>query len=139
MWIDQTIQDVARDEGFRAKVYKCTANKWTIGYGRNVEDRGVTRDEADVMLRNDIMMAIKELRAAFEWFEDLPQPAKRGLVNMHVNLGLPRLRGFRRMLAALEGYKFEKAAQEALESKWAHQVGQRAHRIASLYREAALW
>jgi lysozyme len=52
-------------EGLRLNVYQCTAGKNTIGYGRNLDDNGISKDEADFMLRNDVkettvMNAIKE-------------------------------------------------------------------------------
>ena len=48
-------EQIIRHEGFRNKPYKCTANKLTIGYGRNIEDNGITKTEASVLLKNDIL------------------------------------------------------------------------------------
>ena len=59
---------------------------------------------------------------------------KRALVNMAFNLGLSRLRSFKRMLKALAEEDFETAAAEALNSRWAEQVGDRAARLATLIR-----
>ena len=51
------------------------------------------------------------------------------------NLGLGKLKKFRLMLAALEAGDWERAAQQALRSKWVGQVGPgRSGRIAALYR-----
>ena len=33
-------------EGLRLKPYKDTVGKWTIGIGRNLEDKGITEQEA---------------------------------------------------------------------------------------------
>ena len=33
-------------EGLEQKVYRCTAGKLTIGVGRNLEDKGITEEEA---------------------------------------------------------------------------------------------
>ena len=49
----------------------------------------------------------------------------------------PRLRGFRKMRAALHRHDFEEAATEAQDSKWAHQTGHRATHITALLRRAA--
>ena len=38
------------DEGFRSKPYSDTVGKLTIGYGRNLDDVGITRNEAFQML-----------------------------------------------------------------------------------------
>ena len=63
----------------------------------------------------------------------------RGLCNMAYNLGVPRLLGFERMWAALAAGDYERAADEALDSKWARQVGARAARVAALIREGGRW
>lgn len=34
-------KDLIRDEGLRLKPYRCTADKLTIGVGRNLEDNGI--------------------------------------------------------------------------------------------------
>lgn len=48
---------------------------------------------------------------------------------------MPRLRQFRNMLACLQVEDYEGAAREALDSRWANQVGDRARRIAAMIRE----
>ena len=51
------IAQLKRHEGFRAKPYQCSANKTTIGYGRNLQDVGITEGEAVSLLNNDIQIA----------------------------------------------------------------------------------
>ena len=51
-----------RHEGLRLKPYKCTAGKLSIGYGRNLDDMGISEVEAMVMLRHDIEQCYQELR-----------------------------------------------------------------------------
>lgn len=63
MNIEQLKKELIRDEGFRSKPYKCTAGKLTIGVGRNIEDNGITEDEAMYLLENDIASCIKQLTA----------------------------------------------------------------------------
>ena len=46
-----------------------------------------------------------------------PPARRRALINVHVNLGLPRLLGFRRFLAAAQAGDHELAAVELLDSK----------------------
>jgi len=53
---------------------------------------------------------------------------------MCFNLGWPRLSRFEKMLEALKAKDFDTAATEALDSKWADQVGDRAKRIAEVFR-----
>jgi len=126
--------DLMRDEDLRLKPYRDTAGKLTIGIGRNLDDVGLRHGEALIMLANDIADASAECAAAFAFWPDLNEPQQRGLCNMAFNLGMPRLRGFRKMLAALEAQDYETAADEALDSRWARQVGDRAERIAELLK-----
>ena len=130
------LADLKRDEGRRLKPYRDSVGKLTIGWGRNLDDVGISEAEAEAMLEADIAVAEHELDRVLPWWRELPEPAQRALANMAFNLGMPRLLGFRRMLAALGARDFETAAAESLDSKWARQVGDRAQRIAALYRTA---
>ena len=131
---DALIHDLKRDEGVKLKPYKCTAGKLTIGVGRNLDDVGITEAEAEMLLKHDFDRVFNELTDSLGWFASAPFKVQLGLVNMCFNLGLPRFRGFKKMLAALERGDYAEAADEALESHWARQVGDRAIRIAALFR-----
>ena len=128
--------DLKRDEGFRSYAYQDSLGYWTIGYGRNIDIRSgsISRREAELLLDNDMLEAITDLDERIPKWRDMPPDARRGLANMRFNLGWPRLAGFKKMLAALERGQFELAATEAISSRWATQVGNRATRIADLYR-----
>ena len=130
----QLFHDLMRDEGFRERVYRCSAGKQTIGYGWNIDDQPISRLSAQMILADQIDNSTEELNRALPWWLKLPTNAKLGLANMVFNLGLPRLLKFKKMLAALEAHDFDKAALEALNSRWAEQVGSRALRIADLYK-----
>jgi lysozyme len=119
------------------KLYRCPAGKQTLGYGRNVEDRGITEDEADYLLSNDIIIAQRELVAAFPWFQSLDDVRQAVLINMHFNLGIGRLRTFRNALAAMQIGDWDRAAVEMLDSRWAQQVGRRAVELAEQMRTGA--
>ena len=130
----QLFHDLMRDEGFRERVYRCNAGKQTIGYGWNIDDLPISRLSAQMILADQIDSATQELNNALPWWLHLPDNAKLGLSNMVFNLGLPRLLKFKKMLAALEAHDFDKAALEALDSKWSADVGSRALRIADLFK-----
>lgn len=126
--------DLRRDEGLRLYPYKDSAGKWTIGYGRNLSDNGITREEAEILLAHDIYEAERGLDAAIPWWKDLDALRRRALLNMAFNLGIPKLLGFVKMLDAMKRRDFSVAAEECLSSKYAKQVGKRAERIAALIR-----
>lgn len=128
--------DLIRDEGQKLKPYTDTVGKLTIGVGRNLTDRGITADEAMYLLINDIAIAETDLDTHCPWWKALPEPAARGLANMCLNMGMPRLQSFQRMLGALQAGLWEAAASEAENSAAGHQEANRIHRIAALFRSA---
>ena len=116
-------------EGLELKPYQCTAEKLTIGVGRNIEDRGITEDEARYLLKNDIKIVEDELLEKKPVVAGLDAVRQRVLVDMGFNLGIPTLLKFQNMWAAIEEEDFETAADEAMDSRWAKQVGRRAERL----------
>ena len=83
----QLIEELKRDEGVVLTLYKCSAGKNTIGVGRNVDDRGITEDESDYLLGNDIDLCVDELENNFTWYKNLSDARQRVLVIMCFNLG----------------------------------------------------
>lgn len=146
MNINQLIADLIRDEDLRLAVYDDKTGKPiekgdtlqghpTIGVGRLLTSaRGISREEALYLLNNDLEWVFDELDRAMPWWRTMPEPAQQALANMNLNLGLPKLKKFRNMLTALQAGDYKKAADEALDSLWAKQVGDRSKRIAALYR-----
>ena len=118
-----------RHEGLRLKPYKCPAGKLTIGYGRNLDDMGISEVEAMVLLRHDIERCYDEL-SVFSWFADLDQVRQEALIDMLFNLGLPTFLEFKKTLKFVAEGKYSQAAEEMLRSKWADQVGDRAKELA---------
>lgn len=128
--------DLQRDEGFQAHPYKCTAGTLSIGYGRNLDDVGISKAEAEILLRNDILKAQGDLDRIFPLTaSSLSNNCYKVLVNMIFNLGATRFLTFRKMRKAVEEGDFERAADEMLDSLWARQVGLRAERLAQLMRD----
>lgn len=126
-WLEQ-------DEGCRLRPYYCTSGKLTIGIGRNLEDNGIGKAEAQFMLENDIVRIIKELDQMLPFWRDLSPNRQAAVVNMAFNLGTFGLSKFKKTLALLESGEFEKAGDEMLRSKWADQVGDRALRISQVIK-----
>lgn len=120
------------DEGVRRFPYTDTVGKLSIGVGRNLTDRGLSDDEITYLLQNDINLVIDDLNRALPWWVELSPVRQRVMANMCFNLGISRLKGFTRMLAAMRRKDFAAAAAEMRGSKWAEQVGARAERLARL-------
>lgn len=129
---------IKQHEGLRLKPYLCTAGKYSIGYGRNLDDRGVSLSEAEYLLANDISAARESLTANLPWFVQLDEVRQGALVDLCFNLGWQGLGRFRRFLAAMGRSDWPLAAQELRQSLWYGQVGQRAPRVVGMI-ETGQW
>lgn len=130
-YVRQKLRDLLlQDEGYRQFPYRCPAGKLTIGIGRNIEECGISRDEALFLLDNDIDSCLHDLRSSFNFFDALNEPRKIVLLNMCFNLGIPKLMQFRKMREAIEAQDYVEASKQMLDSDWARQVGNRAQRLA---------
>ena len=123
-----------RHEGLRLRPYTDTTGHLTIGVGRNLADVGISREEALDMLDNDIERVLLELATRWPWTQALDVVRQRVLADMLFNLGAPRLTRFVRMLAAVQAGDYDTAAAEMIKSRWADQVGVRAHTLARMMR-----
>ena len=125
---EQLLEMLKRHEGVKSHVYLCSAGYETIGVGRNISKSGIgmSADEVDYLLENDIVRVIKELSSEYPWFKDLDDVRKDAMIDISFNLGATRLRGFKRALAAMEVADYKMAAKEFLDSKWSRDVKGRA-------------
>lgn len=118
---------VQKHEGMSLKPYYCTANKLSIGIGRNLDDRGISREEALFMFTNDINTAFSDLNRVFGAdFNGFPDKAKLAFVDMMFQLGLTRFGGFQNMIQYAKAGNWKEAARELMNSKYAKQVPSRA-------------
>ena len=129
---------IKRNEGLSLWPYRCTKEKLTIGWGRNLDDRGISRNEAEVLLSNDLEITFRCLTTVFgyELLKDLTHNRRLALVDMMLNLGAPRFWGFKNMIQAVKDGWWDKAAYEILDSKYARtDVPHRAKRNSELMRK----
>ena len=139
-------------EGLRLQVYQDTLGIDTIGIGRNLEDRGITDEELDWMdmpsmdavyehgiseadamylAQNDVQIVEEELLRAHPCVEDLDAVRQLVVMDMAFNMGVPRLCKFKKMWNAINEKKFDLAAKEMLDSRWAIQVKSRAVKLSN--------
>lgn len=119
-------------EGRRLKPYHDAVGKVTIGIGRNLDDAGISDEEADVLLGNDIARCVRDLDRALSWWRNLDDVRQRVLLDMCFNLGIAGLLGFHNTLASVQRGDWPAAKTGMLGSKWAGQVGKRARRLADM-------
>lgn len=133
--MDKLIEMLKRHEGMKTHAYKCSEGKITVGVGRNIDKQGgigLSEDEIEYLLQNDIERVIVELSSEYEWFNDLDDVRKDVMINIAFNLGITRLRGFKKALAAMEVADYKTASTEFLDSRWAKQVGGRALELSDI-------
>lgn len=140
----KTAAQIEEDEGIRLKAYLDTEGILTIGVGHNcisspvpgvtkVGDR-ITQENADRLFIKDLATATRETTNNFSWFLDLNDARQAVLVNMVFNMGVGKVRKFKKALAAMEQGDWNKAAIEMIDSKWAIQTGRRAQRLSEQMR-----
>ena len=130
----EMVDRVKYHEGLRLKPYKCPAGKLSIGYGRNLEDCGITEEEAEELLLNDLEKAEEDLKRNFAWVENIDRRKFYALVELVFNMVITRFKGFKKMLGACEKGEWSKASDELLDSLYAKQVGKRAKTLANILK-----
>jgi lysozyme len=105
----------------------------TIGYGRLVTGgNGISEAEAMELLRADVASVRYQLDRQLPWWRSqLDMVRRQALLEMAFNMGVGGLLTFKKMLAELKAGNYGRAAEEALDSRWAEQVGYRAKNIAA--------
>lgn len=128
----ESLEDMLiRHEGLMLKPYRDSVNKLTIGVGRNLDDVGISRDEAIYLLKNDLQKVVAQAKQ-FPWYDKLSNPRKQVVLNMIFNLGITRFSQFRKTIGFIANGDYTAAAKEMLDSKWAKQVGKRATELAGI-------
>ena len=123
----------------------------TIGIGRNLEDRGITKEELDWMdipnmaivhtmgiteadamylAENDVQIVEEELVRAHPCVNKLDAVRQLVVMDMAFNMGVPRLCKFKNMWNAIHEENYIAAAKEMLDSRWAIQVKSRSTKLA---------
>ena len=122
-----------RHEGCRRHPYTDSTGHITIGVGRNLTDRGLNNAEIALLLDNDMRLARVIADQLFGGtFANASPPRQLALLSMAFNLGGPRLAGFVKMRRAIAMQDWRAAADAALDSLWARQVGSRATELARM-------
>jgi len=133
---EKLLDMITLHEGLELKPYKCTSDKLTIGIGRNIEDIGITEEEARYLLQNDVDRILKEVEH-WTFLEKLNDVRQAVILDMVFNMGVSRFNAntWVKTFAAIQDEDFDEAANQMLDSKWANQVGQRAIRLSQMMRK----
>ncbi len=131
---EKLLDELIANEGMVLTVYKDTLGIDTIGIGRNLEDRGISKEELDHMdipninviyehgiseadarylAENDVRIVESELLSAHPCVTGLDAVRQLVLIDMAFNLGVPRLCKFKKMWAAIHENKFTSSKRNA--------------------------
>ena len=142
MSLSRIAKTIAREESTKRNpagnhiAYPCSEDKLTVGYGRNVDPdggKGLTEEEAQYLLRNDVTESLADLNNLFPFAGELDDVRLGALVDMRFQLGPNRFRKFKKMVAAVpeaaRSGDWTKVADEAEDSRWRWQTPERAVRV----------
>jgi lysozyme len=137
--LEKLKEELRRDEGLRLKVYLCPTGHRTIGYGHCIDRQPsvsmCSLEDAEKWLDGDIQSSI-QIADVFLWPENLhilTGDRQRALVNLAFNIGF-NICKFKRLRQAIRDKNWTQAGEEILDSLYARQVGDRAVRLAKLWR-----
>ena len=130
-FLERLREEIIADEGCVLEVYKDHLGYYTVGVGHLVLPSDeeweapvgtrITQTRADELLYVDFNNVLKECEIAFEtswphWmpnpdnkWEDWPEEVRLIVANMAFNLGLPKLKKFKKMLTAINMKDYVKA------------------------------
>ncbi len=128
-------QNIKRDEGLRLKPYRDSNGILTIGYGHNLE-YGITKKQAEMILKSDIENASKALINTFPWIVfTTPVNKFNALIELTFWIGIDSVKGFKNMLAALKNQHWTIAAEQLMDSALGRNFTTRAQRLANVIKE----
>ena len=131
------IRHLTKEEGFVPHCYEDHLGYKTIGIGRMIDKAkggGITLDEAQYLLRNDIHWRTDDVRERLPFVKGMDMVRQAVLYAMAFQMGVDGLMEFRNTLKAVEEERWERAADGMLASLWARQTPGRANRLASAMR-----
>lgn len=134
MQVEKIIESLKKHEGFRDKVYQDSLGVATIGYGFAIKDLELDEHISGLILDQKVRALVYEMAEQFDWFPWLPDPAQNVIIEMCYQLGVAGVGKFINMIAALGKEKWETAADEMLDSRWAIQTPKRANEMAMIIR-----
>ena len=125
---ERLLKSTKKHEGFRGEAYQDSEGVWTIGYGTNLQTMKCSEAWAEVKC-HEKLTECQEALSHHPVYRNLSEARQDVLVEMAYNIGVSGLYGFKNMWVALGEGKYNDAAAEGMDSKWATQVGSRARNL----------
>ena len=134
--MQELINSVKENEGYRSSVYKDSLGIDTIGYGFAIKDLELDEDICEEILKRKLERLIDRVQKKWGWIINLPQEAQEVMYEMCYQMGVSGVSKFKKTLLYLESHEFRMASKEMLDSKWARSDSpQRAKRMSDIIKE----
>ena len=124
---------IKKSEGYRSRIYRCTADYLTIGYGFAIKDLELSERVCDIIVEEKEQKILKKVRR-FEWFDSSPELIQEVVKEMVYQLGYTGFSKFKKTIYYLETEQYTEAADEMLDSLWARQTPNRAKELSEEVR-----
>jgi lysozyme len=125
------------EEGLRLHQYLDTRGNATIGYGRNLSVEGISIDEAQLMLDNDLKK-VRSLVPKLPWYAGLTTVRQAIIQDMAYNMGMEGTLAFHDMIQAIEQQDWNEASKQILDSESAKEEPARCAKWAALMAKGEL-
>jgi lysozyme len=101
----------------------------SIGFGRNLRDRGISGMEAEYLLTNDSVEVLHDLQMALSYWDQLNDARKLVIADLAFNMAAGNIRGFitefKPTLDVIGHGRYAEAAERMRVWKWYRDVGPR--------------
>ena len=138
-------KQIEADEGCKYEIYLDHLGLPTFGIGHLVTESDeeynrpvgtfITTDRVAECFNKDVGTVLEDCERLYPDFDSLPEEVQLIIANMMFNMGYPRLSKFKGMKAGIDARDWQQAADEMVDSKWYHQVANRADRLVFRLRE----
>lgn len=136
---EQEAKRIRRHEaakGYEQFPYPCSQGYLTIGWGRNLEGKGITLEEANFLFHNDFKEAEEVARKfCHTGWEALSYVRQGVIINMAYNLGADRLSKFINLRAGIIKGDIDRCVKSMESSLWYKQVGDRGPELVKIFKE----
>ena len=140
MNIDVLRKEIEADEGVKYETYHCSEGHLTGGIGHLITEwdeeiyagpvgTSISEEQVQEWFEKDVNTAIEDCKDIFNNFDELDDEIQHVLINMAFQLGGPRLRKFKLMIAAVEVEDYREMALQMEDSRWFKQTQNRAQRL----------
>lgn len=128
------VEQLKIHEGYKPKVYKCTAGVDTIGVGFAIKDLELSEEVCNLILTEKLEILEERFEKKFDWFKTSPVEVRNVMLNMAYQLGFAGFCKFKKTIGYLEEAEWEKASIEMLDSRWAKQTPNRANELSEIIK-----